>query len=1580
MKRDRIQKQQLKKFEGLTPLQKKDFLREKLTERARQIRYIYPMSHSQRAIYLAYQSDPKSSAYNVAFSATIRSGLNVATLKSAFNKLIQRHPSLRTIYFFKGGEPFQEIHLSSELAFFQFNAENWPEEELKVKVKEDYNRPINLEKGPVSRVSLYNCGHDHYVLLFVIHHISCDAWSLMLLLEDLEGIYAADQEKRNDRLEPMEWEYLDYVKTQNLLLTGKKYNRLKNYWLKRLPGDTEGTQISLDHARSSVITFNGSSVHFELPAELHLKLKKIAQKEKATLFIVLLAAFNVLLYKYTGRDKLQFATSDAGRRQNQWQRIVGHFVNLVVLRSDLSDTHEFSELVRKLQGSFLQDYSHNDFPFPLLVKELKVPRVASVPPLVQIVFSMLRVREGSKIQQLQKPGNNNMKINWAGLELEHFPLSQQEGQFDLTLNLIEDSEGISGTLKFNTDLFESSTIERMCGHYRTILEDVAQNPSQLLTEISYLTPEEEKEELTVWNPTPSTGTEADFLHGIFEKQAANFPNRTAVICGKESLTYHDMNLQANRLAHYLRELGAGPEVPVGILLDRSIEVVVAIIAVMKSGSAFLPLDPTLPEKRLNHMIMDSNTQMIISFEQHAEKIPKGLKHVIYLDSDEVLIRNQPDKNPELSVGPDNLVYILYTSGSTGLPKGVLVEHNQLTHYHRAIMKKMDLEGGLNFVSPASINADHVYTVVFGALCTGGILHILPYDIVMDPSLMGAYFSEHRIDCLKITPSYLTALLTVGMGAGILPEKYLIIGGEAFSTELLVRIKSLKPKCTVYNHYGPTETTIGSSLFQVDVASKNTHDKTVPIGSPLPNSKIYLLDSSLRPIPKGIPGEIYIGGKSVARGYLRRPELTKERFIQDPFSHQPEDRMYKTGDLARRLPDGTIEFIGRIDKQVKIRGYRVEPEESKIALEEYDGIAQAIVIVKSKNNDSPELVAYVVPTKDKEDLSTSGMLKFLTTRLPNYLIPSAIIILDKIPLNATGKIDYGSLPERHMNMHDTQYSYFGPRNEKEKKIVNIWQQVLKVKKISIYDNFFHLGGDSINCLQIISKARNSGLFFTARQIFQYPTIAGLAEVTDTSFHENEAEIVAEGTLPLIPVQKWFFEHYGNFPHYYNQSVLLKTQRNVSPTEMLKALEIINNHHKALLLRFKFSGGNWEQYYLPEPQSVHFEMENIDKLSDKEIKARINKVSEELHAGLNISEGPVMKSCLFFGSEKQSSFMLIDIHHLVVDTISWNILLQDLFIIYEQLAGRESVVLPLRSDTYKSWALKLNSYAESDKVKGELDFWTRMNRKPLFKLPVDYVVPPDINIFSGEKHFDIHLNKKWTTALLENSSQAYHTLVSDLQIVALYQAFYEWTGDPRLLLLLEGHGREDLFEDTDISRTVGWFTSKYPVLLKLDKASDFENSILSVKEQLRQIPGKGIGYGLLRYLSKDQDIRNKMAEIPEPEVVFNFLGKVSQNPEHVPWELQNKAMGAIRGPNLIRAHLIEIVGMIIGGELRLQWIYQPRIHKHSTIASVGRRSVDILIQLIDHCVTRKQEKYTPSDFPDAGLAQAQLDKLIAKLENS
>lgn len=1580
MKRNNNQKQQLAKFESLTPLQKREFLGEKLKERSKQTHYNYPMSHSQRAIYLAYQSDPKSSAYNVAFSAKIRSGLKIDTMKTAFNMLIQRHPSLRTTYFLRDGEPFQQIHASLDMAFFQYNAEKLQEEELMVKVKEDYNRPINLEKGPVSRVSLYDCGLDGYILLFVVHHISCDAWSLMILLEELEELYRADLEKRKDLLDSLEWEYLDYVKNQNLQLTGNGYTRLKNYWLKRLNEDLDGTQIPLDHARSAVITFNGSSVHFTLSSELNLKLKEIAQKEKVTLFIVLLAAFNVLLYKYTGHTKLQFATSDAGRRQNQWQRIVGHFVNLVVLRSDLSDTRNFSELVQKIKESFLQDFSHNDFPFPLLVKELKVPRVASVPPLVQIIFSMLRVQDGSKIQQLQKPGNNNMKINWAGLELQHFPLSQQEGQFDLTLNLIEDAEGISGTFKYNTDLFEKSTIQRMGDHYRTILEDVTKNPGQLLSDISYITPEEVNEELIAWNPDHDTGTGTEFLHTIFENHAANFPNRTAVVCGKESVNYQDLNLQANQLAQYLKELGAGPEVPVGILLDRSINVVVAIIAIMKSGSAFLPLDPTLPEKRLNHMIVDSNTELIITVKQHAQIIPKQLKRIIFLDADAEVISSKPAKNPELNVKPENLVYILYTSGSTGLPKGVQVEHRHLIHYHMAILKKMDLEGGLNFVSPASISADHVYTVIFGSLCTAGILHILPYDIIMDPSLMGAYFSEHRIDCLKITPSYFNALLMVGMGAGILPEKHLILGGEAFSTELLEKIKALKPKCTVYNHYGPTETTIGSSLFQIDLSSKRTYGKTVPIGSPLPNSKLYLLDSALQPGPKGIPGELYIGGKSVARGYIGKPELTRERFIKDPFTAQAGDRMYKTGDLARRLPDGSVEFIGRIDKQVKIRGYRVEPEEAKTVLEEHPGIAQAIVIVKSKNSESPELVAYVVPAKNTKDLDSSGVLKFLTTRLPNYLIPSAIIILEKIPLNATGKIDYNSLPEKQVNLSGMRYAYYGPRNEREKKILTIWQQVLKVKKIGIYDNFFQLGGDSINCLQIISKMRNAGLFITARQVFQHPSIAELAEVSDISQPANEIEVPEAGTIPLIPIQKWFFEHYGNAPHFYNQSVLIKTRNSVSPDLMLKALDLIINHHKSLKIRFKLSDGNWEQFYNQDIQTVHFEKENIGNLSDKETETKINKVSERLHADLDISEGPVMISCLFSGSDKQSSFLLIIIHHLIVDTVSWDILLQDLFTIYEQLTKQESVILPLRSDPYKTWALKLTTYAESDKIKEELVYWTRMNQKPLFKLPVDHVVPPDLNVFSGEKKLNFHLNKKWTAALMEKSSRAYHTQISDLLIVALYYAFYKWTGDPRLLLLLEGHGREDLFENTDTSRTIGWFTSKYPVLIKCEKQLDLENSILSIKEQLRQIPGKGIGYGLLRYLSKDHNIRNKMAEIPEPEVIFNYIGKVNGNPEDAAWELQIKSSGTRRGPNLIRSHLIEIVGMIIQGELHFQWIYQPRSHKHSTITSVGKRSIEILTQLIDHCVNQKHGKYTPSDFPTAGIDQAQLDNLIAKLETS
>jgi fengycin family lipopeptide synthetase B len=810
----------------------------------------------------------------------------------------------------------------------------------------------------------------------------------------------------------------------------------------------------------------------------------------------------------------------------------------------------------------------------------------------------------------------------------------------------------------------------------------------------------------------------------------------------------------------------------------------------------------------------------------------------------------------------------------------------------------------------------------------------------------------------------------------------IFGGEA------LELQSLKPwfdrrgeeRPQLVNMYGITETTVHVSYRPIR-AGDLAEGKGSVIGGALPDLRIYALDAHLQPTPIGVSGEMYVGGGGVARGYLERPELSGERFIPDPFGAEPGARLYRTGDLARYLADGDLEYLGRIDHQVKIRGFRVELGEIEAALRTHGDIGEAVVLAREETAGEKRLVAYLVKAPGAAP-SISELREFLKEKLPEYMTPAAFVMLDALPMTENGKMDRRALPAPDAARPDLEEAYVAPRNAREERLAEIWARVLGLERVGIHDNFFELGGDSILSIQIIARANQAGLRLTPKQVFQCQTVAELAGVVETAPAPEAEQGLVTGPAPLTPIQRWFFEQRLPEQDHWNQALLFETRHGLNPALLEEAVSYLLEHHDALRLRFTREEGDWRQTMAGPDDDQNggappFSVIELSGLPEAAAKCALEAKAAELQASLHLTEGPLLRVAYFDLGSGEAGRLLMIIHHLAVDGVSWRILLEDLQTAYQQLSRGEEIALPPKTTSYKRWAEKLAEYAQAEEVKAEGDYWLEEARRKVAPLPVDYT--GGANTEASCRSVVASLSVEETKALLQEAPEAYHTQINDLLLTALGQAIGRWTGRETLLVDLEGHGREDIFEEVDLSRTVGWFTTIYPVLLKLEKGVDPGEEIKSVKEQLRGIPKRGVGYGLLRYLSGDEKIATALRRLPQAEVSFNYLGQLDQAlPGDSPFEPAREASGPVHSPRGRRRHALDVIGSIAGGKLRVVWNYSENVHRQSTIEGLSQNYIEALRSLIAHCQSPEAGGYTPSDFSMAELDQEGLDQAFADVE--
>ncbi|WP_159882428.1 non-ribosomal peptide synthetase [Paenibacillus puerhi] len=1496
----------------------------------------YPLSSAQRRLFIVSQMEDLGTAYHMSGVFRIEGEADPERLEGAFAQLIRRHEALRTSFDWEDGEPVQRVHDRVAFRLEKLEAGG----ELRQQA-DAFIRPFDLRMAPLLRAAWVKNEPGVSYLLFDMHHLISDGVSMNILMKELAILY------EGGTLTELALGYKDYAIWQQRLLKEERLLRQERYWLEQFSRDIPVLNMPTDRPRPAVQSFGGDSLTFAAGASLTGQLQQLAEQQEATLFMVLLGAYQVLLAKYSGQEDIVVGCPVAGRSHPDLEPIVGMFVNMLPLRVYPSGKLTFTEYLQQVKASALLAFENEEYPFEELVQRLHLQREASRNPLFDTVFAL---------QNLDVDG-----IAAGGLTLKPSPLQSGHAKFDLLLEASLGGEGLTFTLEYRTSLFDAATMERLGAHYIRLLQQLAEEPGRTLADMECLT-EAEKAQLLAFNNV-SVGDAEDtlVLNEWFEEQARLHPANIALVHGREQQTYGELNERANRLARTLRARGVGPDKLVALLTDRSIDMIVSILAVLKAGGAYVPIDPLYPEERIQYILEDSGVDLLIT--NGKRNVPSGFRGTC-LRTDDPSIYDGGGTNLQPVCNPGHLAYVIYTSGTTGQPKGTMITHAGV----QRIVKHpgyVDFTREDRMLQASNYAFDGSVIEIFGALLNGAQLVLVDAEVITDLSLLAQVLEKHAITILFCTTALFNALVEE-CPHRLTSLRKMMFGGEKASVHHVRKALGLLGPDRLVNLYGPTETTVLATAYEMK--SLEEAAVSIPIGRPVQQTRLYVVDRHDKLVPIGVPGELCAAGIGLSRGYWQRPELTAEKFAPCPF--EPGERMYRTGDLVRWLPDGTLEYLDRLDQQVKVRGFRVELGEIESRLLELDMIKEVAVTANKDANGQTMLCAYMVADRE---WTVAGLRAALAQRLPDYMIPHVFMQLTRIPLTANGKVDRRALPEPDLQTGGAKFE--APTTLVGELLADIWKTLLGAERIGVHDHFFHLGGDSIKAIQAAARLQKFGYKLGVRDFFAYPTITELEpRVQRLTVIAPQEPVVGE--LVPGPVQSWFFERAFAEPHHFNQSVMLFREEGWNEAYLQTVFQRLVVHHDVLRMRCVRAGSH---YRLVQQGIDEAEVRTCFTLETAAVDARhkleqIRLMADEQQAGLDLEQGPLLKAKLFHADE--GSYLLIVIHHLVVDGVSWRILLEDLAEGYDQSVRGEPVSFAAKTHAYQAWTAALNRYASSEELRSELAYWQRMESKPYALLPRDL---PDFDAYSNTiglaQECSFTLTAEETEDLLKHVHHAYHTEIEDVLLAALALAVKDWARDERVLVLLEGHGREPLFPELDVSRTVGWFTSQYPVMLELDSS---RHPIISVKEQLRSVPSKGIGYGVLKYMAP-AEVRDSSVFAIEPEISFNYLGQIDQESVTGGFVLSDAPMGWQISPNAERISLIGIHAVIQKGRLTVKIDYNPYVFQRVTMHTFAEGYRRHLTSLIRHCLTKKQSELTSSDVSSEEITQEDLEDLFSLLSD-
>lgn len=1317
----------------------------------------------------------------------------------------------------------------------------------------------------------------------------------------------------------------------NPLLTSDDYREHTEFWTERLELIEEDFRLR-QNWQSYALPSDGAQLVVDLAVAKRASdlINELGRGKDTGVFVVVLAAVFHVLHVYSGAETLCADSPylSSGDEQDGSVPLIFDYDGSLSVRAHL-------DRVRDLVA---QSYTYQEFP----LREFAAGTLDRNPPTSNVL--------------VQSPGMHAL-----------IPVTVTGADYDLAINIDRDNGRLSVRLEGRKSVFSQQFLENFSRHLSRALAGLADLDAAIGT-ISLIDEAERHKLLEQWAWTRDEdrklAANATVLD-LFAEQVALAPEHSAIVTSEVEITYGDLDDKSTRLAQFLvSEFGVKGGDVIGVLSPRSELWVIALLGILKAGAVYLPLDPEYPEERLQFMMTDAEPRVLLIHSEYLSLVTE-LADTPMFALDLQLDELAPAPVSGRRASPDDVAYIIYTSGSTGQPKGVVLEHAGLANLvvHHVESFGFDATDRLTqFYAPSF---DGSILEVFVALAAGGTLVMAPGEMIKDARQFSSYIAGQGVTTVNALPVYLAALDWEN-----LPQvRRVISAGDQAKVETAQR---LAQRLTYNNSYGPTEATVCAANYQVDPSI--TYGARIPVGRPLSNLAIYLLDDKLNLVPEGVVGEICISGIGLARGYLNRADLTAQAFVANPFA--AGERLYRTGDLGVWLPDGNLELTGRKDTQVKVRGFRIELAEIEAQLLQPGEVNEAVVLVSEKQPGDKQLIAFV---SGVAGLTGDTLRERLSATLPAYMVPANFVFLDRLPVNRNGKLDRRALAAMSLEPRARSAGYAPPENAVQETLVRIWSEVLGRDAVGIHDDFFELGGDSILVIQAVSSAHEAGLQHSTQQVFEHHTIAALANVVvdvQSAQQVRAEQGTLSGPLPLTPIQRWFFERNLQSRNHYNQSVMLEVPALVAPAVLEKALHLLIQHHDALRLRFVETGGVWEQFYAATEESSVFAVTDLSELPAASQDAAIKSEAARLQASLDLSHGPILRAQLFQGGAARPARFLVIIHHLAVDGVSWRILLEDFDAACRALQAGARAQFPPKTTSFRDWAMRLKELSESNS--GNQDYWLNATRRQSSRVLLDYEAGPEANTVASQASATVALSEEATRNLLQEAPQAFNTHINDLLLTALLLTFQEWTGNAPLLVDLEGHGREDLIDGVDVSRTVGWFTSVYPLLLAAEPGAALTDTLKSVKEQIRAVPSRGIEYGIARYLSASQEYVEKLKSQPAAELVFNYLGQVDRlagaegdTKPLLDWESPEHA------PDDPRSHVLEIEGVVLGSCLRLAWKYSRNLHARATIEQLANRYAAILQSLVDQCTNDQPGGFTPSDFPAARLDQETLNALIARI---
>ena len=1374
------------------------------------------LSFAQQRLWFIDQMESGSIFYNIPMAKRLVGVLNVEALERALRELVMRHESLRTRFGVRNGEPFQVIGEAEEWRLEKSDLRALPPARREAAVQElvgcEWCEEFDLSTGPLFRVKLLQVDETEHVLLLTLHHIISDGWSLDILFRELTVLYNAYSAGQESPLPELEVQYADYAAWQREYLQGEVLAEQLSYWKEQLRGAPAVLELPADHARPAVQSYCGEVEQFTLPAELSEKLQQLSRRENVTLFMTMLAAFQVLLSRYSGQDDVVVGTPIAGRTRAELEPLIGFFVNTLALRADLSGGLSFRELLKQVRERCLGAYAHQDIPFEKLVEELQPQRSLSHQPLFQVIF------------QLQNGWREPLALE--GLQIAGVGQQGETAKFDLRLSLVESDQGLSGGVQYSTDLFERSSIKRLVQHFEQLLESIVAAVEQPVQELRLLAEAERQQLLVEWNQTSSAYPQLSIAE-LFEQQAAQTPEAVAVIFDDEQLSYRELNERANQLAHYLRAQGVGLETLVGISLERSVELVVALLGVLKAGGAYLPLDADYPPERLALMLGEAEVTVLLTQQSLLGRLPAPLpKRVICLQRGGAQFAEQSRTNPAVEVGPDNLAYVIYTSGSTGVPKGVAIAHRSVVRLVKETNYASFTDAEV-FLQLAPVSFDAATMEVWGPLLNGGRLVVFP---ATEPSLpeLGAVLQRHQVTTLWLT-SGLFHLMVDERLEDLQTVRQLLAGGDVLSPTHVRKAAEQLPQCVLINGYGPTENTTFSCCYAITEAS--TIGSSVPIGRPIANTQVYLLDNELQPVPLGVAGELCLGGAGLARGYLRQPQLTAEKFIPDPHGAEGGARLYRTGDLARYRVDGTLEFLGRRDQQVKIRGYRIEPGEIEAVLCQQEQVREAVVVVREQLAGDKRLIAYVSPSEGAE-LNVAELRSYLQERLPQYMMPAALQVLERLPLTPNGKVDRRALPEVEWGADGGGEDYMAPRTAVEELLVALWAELLPAERIGVEDNFFALGGHSLLATRLLSRVREMfGMEVPLRALFEGPTVAGLASQVERARWEGRGleagpltAVSREQALPLSFAQQrlWFLDQLEPNSSFYNIAVGRRLQGVLDVPVLERSLSELARRHESLRTTFALHDSQPLQV-IAEPQAVRLAVEDLSHLPEAEREAKASRLArEEAQQPFALSVGPLWRTRLLKLSDEEH-VLLLTLHHIITDGWSMRVLFRELSRLYNAIAAGQPSPLAELPVQYADYAVWQRQYLQGEVLERQLGYWRKQlaAAPALLSLPTDHPRPAVQSYRGAIELFAL-------PAEISQQLKALSRHEGVTPFMTFLAAFY--------VLLSRYSGQEDLVVGTDIAnRTrseteplIGFFANTLPLRAELSGKPSFRELLKQIRE--------------------------------------------------------------------------------------------------------------------------------------------------------